>query len=611
MDDRLFYYLAGVPALGALAQWLAWRLRLPSILLLLSFGVALGSYIQPDALLAAAGSDESIGPKILFPIVSLSVAIILFEGGLTLRLSELRESGRVVFRLVTFAALISWLLTAVCARLVLGFDWSIALLLGAILVVTGPTVVAPLLRHIRPTRRVGSIVKWEGIVIDPIGAILAVLVFEQTLPLHGDPSFFSMATTLIKTVVVGGAMGVATTYCLVGLIKRFMLPDFLHGLAFFTSVLGSYALSNALAHESGLITVTVFGVALANQRVISIRHVVEFKENLGVILLSCLFIVLGSRLEPNDVFQLGLPGLGFLLALVLVVRPVSVAAATWNTELSWRERIFLAFLAPRGIVAAAVSSVFALRVATNATLAGGEIASQAEKLVPITFLVIIGTVAIYGLLASPVARLLKLSDQNPQGLLIAGAESWVRDFGKMLQSEGVAVLLVDTNYSHVAAARMDGLEAECASILSEHAKEELDLGGIGRMLAMTPNDEVNALAVHEFAHEFGRANVYQLAPSDAGSRHRESVAEHKRGRELFGDGAFYHVFQHRVKYGARLKRTNLTVEFTLSDFQNEYGDSALILAALGSSGQLRISTASHPVVPEAGEVVIALVDAEP
>jgi NhaP-type Na+/H+ or K+/H+ antiporter len=245
----LFYYLAGVPLLGFLAQWLAWRLRLPAILLLLAFGIILGNFFLPDAMLAElTGADESVKSlvesRLLFPLVSLSVAIILFEGGLTLELKELKTSGTVVARLVTVGALVSWALTALVARLVLGIDVRLAVLLGAILVVTGPTVVTPLLRHIRPARRIGSIAKWEGIVIDPIGALLAVLVFEEFMFSANDHTFWNAVLLLLKTAAIGGLLGGAAAWLLAQCLKRYWLPDFLHGVAFLTVALGAFAISN-------------------------------------------------------------------------------------------------------------------------------------------------------------------------------------------------------------------------------------------------------------------------------------------------------------------------------------------------------------------------------
>lgn len=610
MDEQLLiFYLAGVPLLGMLAQWLAWRLRVPSILLLLAFGILLGQFIELDGLLARlADSDESLGRKLLFPVVALSVAVILFEGGLTLRFHELKEAGRGVLRLVTIGALVSWLLTALAAWWLLGFHPQLAALLGAVLVVTGPTVVAPILRQVRPERRVGSIIKWEGIVIDPIGAVLAVLVYEVVFAGGGHHGAGHAVMILMRTVAIGGILGAATAWLLVAVLRRYWLPDYLHGVAFLTVALAVFTISNWLQHESGLVTVTVLGVLLANQKQISIRHVVEFKEHLGVFLISCLFIVLGSRLDLADLFDLGWGGVAFIAAMILVVRPLSVILAMLGDKTRWTERVLLAFLAPRGIVAAAVSSVFALEVGTF--LAGGgestQLLMQTERLVPVTFLVIVCTVAVYGLLAGPLARGLGLADPNPQGVLFAGADPWVRSLAKLLHEARFQVLLVDTNYSHVAEARMQGLPAHCASILSEFVEEEMDLGGIGRLLAVTPNEEINALAVREMAHVFGRRNVYQISPDGAGSG-RRSVGGHLRGRLLFQGGLGSARLAQMLIEGFVIKKTTLSDEFDYEDFRRMHTDAAVVLFVIDDKKNLQVCAADKAVSPESGDTLLALV----
>ncbi len=593
MDGNLVFYLAGVPVLGVLAQWLAWRLRIPSILLLLGIGVGLGAWVKPDEV----GFDATL----LFPIASLSVAVILLEGGMTLHFAELKQAaGNTVLRLCTIGALVSWVLTTVAARYLMDLDWRIAALMGAVLVVTGPTVVAPMLRQIQPSKRISSIVKWEGIVIDPIGAVLAVLVFEVVFA-HENAIWL-----LIKTIAIGVVLGLASAALLVQCVRRYWMPDYLHGVVFLAFGVASFVISNWLQSESGLVTVTILGIALANQKSAPMHHVLEFKEHLRVLLISCLFIVLGSRVDPMDIVRLGWPGLLFLLAMILVIRPLSVLTATVATKLGWQERAFLAFLAPRGIVAAAVASVFALELASHAE--EPELIHQIETLVPVTFLVIVGTVFFYGVFSAPLAKRLGVSEPNPQGILFAGAEKWIREIALAVRECGHHVKLVDTNYANVAAARMEGLSAECASILGEHAREEMDLAGIGRVVAMTPNDEVNALAAREFVHQFGSADVYQLSPWDAGSR-RASIAEHLQGRLLFGQGLHHDALVRIFEQGAVVKRTKLTDAFSFDDFCATYNKEVILLFVEDEHQKLHVCTTDETWSPKAGHTVIALVDA--
>ena len=349
-------YLALVLALGILAQWLAWRLRIPSILILLAFGFGL-------SLSTGARIDDYLGGETdtLLAIVGLFVAIILFEGGLTLKFSELKQAGAPVLRLCSLGVAFSFALASISAAWIFQWNWRVAALLGAILVVTGPTVVGPLLRVIKPTRKIASIVKWEGIVVDPIGAILAVLVFQVALAGELQSAGGAVVLTLLKTLLVGIVLAVLLAKVIEFLLKRHYIPDFLESVFLLAVVAVAFAVSNAIQKESGLLTVTVLGIALANQKSVSVRNILEFKENLRVLIISLLFILLSGRIAPTDLSNVALPSLAFLGALVLFVRPVSVYLSCLGSgNIDNRERSFLAALAPRGIVAAAVTSVFAI-----------------------------------------------------------------------------------------------------------------------------------------------------------------------------------------------------------------------------------------------------------
>lgn len=595
-------YLTCVVVLGIAAQWIAWRIRLPAILLLLIFGFAFGWQVDPDHFI-----DETM----LFPIVSLSVAVILFEGGLSLRFSELRETGQVVTRLITVGGLVTFILSTLAARLIFE-NIGICALAGAVFVVTGPTVIVPLLRHVRPVRRIGAIAKWEGIVNDPIGAVLALLVFETVSAVGVREAAFGVTAQLFKIIAISGVLGVVLTFALIEFFRRHWIPDYLQNPVLLAVVLGSFTASNVLQPESGLATVTLLGILLANQKRIVITHLVEFKENLGVLLISMLFILLASRLRLEDVTELGWAGAGFLALLILVVRPASIFLATVGTTLSWQERVFLSCLAPRGIVAAAVASVFALELshASRNGLIDPSLAQQAEQLVPLTFLVIIGTVAIYGLAAAPLARRLHIADSNPQGILFAGADGIVRAIAKLLQSEGFQVLLVDTNYDRISQSRMAGLPVCHASVLSEYVREEIELGGIGRLLAMTGNDEVNSLACLQFIESFGRSNVYQLAPRVVKSATR-AASNHSslRGRTLFGAETTHAGLAQVFAAGGVVKKTSLTEEFDYAAFRQQYGTQATVLFVIDQDENLKVCVDDENEFAT-GQTLISLVEAE-
>lgn len=574
--------IAGMLGLGMGAQWLAWRFRIPSILLLLGFGFGAGQFVKPD---------DFVREEVLLAVVSAAVATILLEGGLSLRFRDIRETRFAVFRLCTLGALVAWGLTTAAAHWLVGINLQLSALLGAILVVTGPTVIGPLLRHIKPVRSIGAVAKWEGIVVDPIGAMLAVLVFQVIRAGGEGDATHVVLVALGKTLLVGGLGGFLLGKAMEQLLKRHLIPDFLHSPVLLAVALTAHALSNQVLPEVGLLTVTVLGVTLANQRSVSLSHVLEFKENLSVLLISCLFIVLAARIELGMVKSLGFGGLLFLVALIALVRPLSVMFSTFGKSLTWNQRVFLSFLAPRGIVAAAVTSVFSLEV-IHAAAEGHvavDLAADAAKLVPLTFVVIIGTVAIYGLAAAPLARRLGLASQRPEGVLFLGGEPWVVEAGKMLKEGGIEVLVVDRNATNAAAARMAGLRAVNADALSSFVAEELELFGIGRLLAVTPNFEVNTLACEEFIHQFGRGNVYQFGAGESSSQ-RTDLSHRTRGRTLFDAKVTHDALTHWWEQGARIKRTSLTEKYTFADFRARYGEHALPLFALGSDGRLKVMT---------------------
>lgn len=595
MHETVLLAITGIVVLGISAQWLAAQIRLPSILLLLFFGLVAGpatGFLNPDALFG----------ETLFPLVSLSVALILYEGGLSLKLSDLPKVGGVVRNLVTIGLLITWGVGALAARLIFGMDIGVAMLLGAVLVVTGPTVIGPLLRHLRPSGSVGPILMWEGIVIDPIGAVLAVLVFEAIAGgTAGDAAtagFFAMA--VFKTIVLGGGLGVLVGVALTLLIERYWIPDFLQSAVSLMLVVGVFTGANWLQPESGLLAATLMGITLANQHRVDVRRIVEFKENLRVLLISSLFILLAARLEPTSLKAVGAGGALFVVLLVVVARPLAAFVSTVRSGLRTEERLVLAWMAPRGIVAAAVSSVFALRLAERGY-------AGADLLVSITFLVIIATVAIYGLTSPLVARRLGVADPDPQGILFVGAHGWVRVLAALLQDKGFRILLVDSNRANITAARMAGLATYSGSILAEYAIAEMRLGGIGRLLAVTPNDSVNTLAVQRFTRVFGRANCYQLPPQREPER-KPALDKHVQGRWLFAPELTNAALEQRFAQGATFKATRLSESFDFATFQSHYGETAAPLFVIVGGGRLNVVTADEAADPRPGDTLISLAD---
>lgn len=575
--------------LGFLVQWLAWQLRLPAILPLLLVGIVAGpmtGWLTPDATLG----------QFLFPLVSLSVALILFEGSLTLRLTELRGIGRGVHGMVTYGGVLAMCLLALAARWIADVSWDIAFLFGALTCVTGPTVIGPLLRTLRPTARVANALRWEGIVLDPIGALLAVLVFEATVSHQQGHSF----AVFFSTIGVGLAIGLVAAAVLAAILYYEVLPEYLHNYCVLSTVLSAFAVSNFFAGESGLLAVTIMGLVLGNLPRIHIDHIIEFDEQLSTILVSMLFIVLAARLSwplPDGVLWAGLAV--FVVAQV-AIRPITIVVATLGSKLTWRERALLAYVAPRGVVAAAVSSLFALRL-DSLGIEGG------DTLVALVFILIIATVTIQSLTARPIARLLKVAAPEPTGVLIFGSDIVARSIGAALAEQKVDVTLADDNWGAISQARMMGIKTFYGVPTSLHADLHLDMTPVGTFLAMSGRRDLNYLACTHYWEELGRDSVYRMRVLEPGGRsNRLAVADRLHGKVLFGHKITHWRFAEMLRDGWEIKANELTDKYGWEAFRKGNGKDSLLLFGITPSGRLRVADADRTVEPRSGWKVIAL-----
>ncbi|GAB5490910.1 MAG: sodium:proton antiporter [Phototrophicaceae bacterium] len=594
MHNDLLISIALVLGLGMLAQWVAWRLKQPSIIFLLLFGLIVGPVSALMNGHPILDVEHFLG-ELLFPVVSASVGVILFEGGLSLRFRDLEGTGGVVGRLVSVGVGVTWVISGVAAHFLLGLGWEMALLLGATLVVTGPTVIIPLLKQIRPQGRVGSVLRWEGIVIDPVGAILAVLVFEEII---AGPQWLALAWALFITIAVGLGIGWIAAQIMIEVYRRYWVPDSLQNPVTLSFVLTAFAISNVIQPEAGLLTVTVMGIVMANQRRFDIHHIVEFKETLQVLLLSSLFILLSARMQPDDLLQIGWPTFWFVVIIIVVERPLAALLSTIGSDLNWRERAFIGWMAPRGIVAASVASIFAIELADRGI-------EGANVLLPVTFAVIIGTVATYSLTSGIVARRLGLSEKNPQGLLVVGGSPWIREMAKQVKQAGYRVLLSDTNQNHVDKARQANIEIYHGNILSEVAQDEINFGGIGRLMALTPNSEVNALAGEHYQNTFGSENVFELQRRKL--EERDGISIHLGGRTLLPTGITYEMILNRFLKGAQI----ITVEIRNAQaVQNAIPNAILPLFSLPDKNTLLLWTEIDAPTLRQGGQLIAMIEAD-
>jgi len=571
LSTHVLASLSLILVLGIFSQWLAWRFYLPSILILLITGCLAGpvsGIINPDELFG----------RMLLPVVSISVAVILFEGGLNLNSKELKHIGKFVRNLITIGALISWISTTAAAYFILKLNLSLASLLGAILIVTGPTVIMPLLRHIKPSAKVGSILKWEGIVIDPIGAIFAVLVFETIIIGTFQSALPVILLKLSKMILIGIICGFLGAQFIVYAFRNYIVPDYLQVPVSLASVIGLFTLSNSLYEESGLLTVTIMGIVIASQKNFHFKHILEFKENLRVLLISCLFIVLSARLKHDDFINVDYGILFFVIFLIFIARPLTVFISAIGADISFNEKLFISFMAPRGIVAASVASIFSQRLVDAGY-------SNAKTILPTTFMVIIGTVLFYGLVSPMIATLLKIANPNPQGTLIVGANRIGRLIAGALKNRGFQVLLSDTNNVNISSAINEGLPVHHGSILSNEILESVQLNEFCRLIALTPNDELNSFASIRFADIFGRNQVFQLRPHS-----KTDIVGHLMGRTVFAADYDYSSLSDIIKDGAYLSEKEWNGDSKAEEFLYEIKKVGLALFSVSKNRSISFMT---------------------
>ncbi|HAS6436088.1 TPA: sodium:proton antiporter [Vibrio parahaemolyticus] len=583
--------LSAVGVIGLGCQWLAWRLRLPAILFLLLAGLIVGPFMQ------WLKPDEILG-NLLFPLVSLAVAVILFEGSLTLNFKEIRGVSGSVWSIVSIGAIISWAVTSVATHYFLGFTWELAMLFGSLTVVTGPTVIVPLLRTVRPNSTLANILRWEGILIDPLGALFVVMVYEFIVS-HSAVNSMEVFGTIIA---VGVILGVASGAAVATVLRRAWLPEYLQPFAVLMVVLGVFSVSNHIESEAGLLTVTVMGMWLANAKDINIQQILHFKEHLTILLITGLFIFLAARISLDDFAALGSGALLLFVFMQLVSRPLSIFLSTMRSNLNLKDKLFLSWVAPRGIVAASISSLFAIKLTEYGV-------DGASLLVPMTFMVIIGTVVLQSATARPMAIALGVAEPAPRGFLLIGANRVAREIGQALARYDRRVLMTDSNWEYISQVRMMGLDYYYGNPISSHADDNLNMIGIGQVVALTPDQHFNIMACMQFVDEFGEDKVHclQKVKMNGNGSEKHSVAQEYHGKLLMGGNVSYTQLASLLSRGAEIKHTKLSENFTYQDYLEHHKTNLVIpLFNVEDKGKIQFCDDPDQFAPSTTSTIVSL-----
>ena len=562
--------LAGIVILGILAQWFAWKFKIPAILPLILIGLLVGpiaaEFLSEDGtkwIEPIWNETEGLfAGESLFYFVSLSISIILFEGGLTLKLNEIRNVGPVITKLITLGSLVTFFGAAVAVHFIFNLSWELSFLFSALIIVTGPTVITPILRHIPLKKDISAILKWEGILIDPIGALVAVLVFEF-ISVGGGGEFTKTAFIEFgKIVLFGASFGFTFAHALNFSINRKWIPHYLMNVFALASVLGVFVLSDSFAHESGLLAVVVMGMVLGNSKSAYLKELLYFKESLSVLLISILFILLSANINMDDLLLVYNWKTAVLFVIVVfVIRPLGVFLSARKSSLKVNEKLFISWVGPRGIVAAGIASLFGLKLAKNGV-------EGAEYITPLVFMIVLGTVLLNATTARLFARIAGVFLKKAEGILIVGASEVSQLIGQYLEKNDRHVVLIDSNQANIAKAKEKGLEALNTNIYSDSLTDNIELNDMGYLMALTGNTDINKYAINKFGKEFGENGAFRLVTAkemnDPKNNPKEGLFSHTDDFYLLTKTAQKYPVIHEIEINDKPQYERL-IEITIND----------------------------------------------
>ena len=508
--------LAGIIVLGILAQWVAWKFKIPAILPLILIGLLVGpiaaEFLSEDGtkwIEHIWNCTECLFPgDSLFYFVSLAISIILFEGGLTLKFSEIKNVGPVITKLITLGSLITFFGAALAAHFIFNLSWEISYLFSALIIVTGPTVITPILRNIPLKKDVSAVLKWEGILIDPIGALAAVLVYEFISVGGGGAFTITALEEFVKIVLIGTSFGFTFAYALNFAINKKLIPHYLLNVFALATVLAVFVLSDNFAHESGLLAVVVMGMVLGNSNSPYLKELLYFKDSLSVLLISILFILLAANINMKELYLIYNWNTALLFAaVVFIIRPIGVMLSTRKSTLKLKEKLFISWVGPRGIVAAGIASLFGLKLAKNGVV-------YAEYITPLVFMIVLGTVLLNATTARLFAKMVGVFLRKSDGILIVGGSKVSRLIASYLSENERHVVLIDSNQTNIKLAKEMGIEAFSTNIYSDQLMDNIELNDVGYLMALTGNEDINKYAINKFKKQFGENGSFRLVTGD-------------------------------------------------------------------------------------------------
>ncbi|ENH97682.1 Na+/H+ antiporter family protein [Gracilibacillus halophilus YIM-C55.5] len=592
MVESLLLVLMLVVVLGIASQWMAWKFQLPAIVVMSIAGLLVGP------IFGVMNPAEDFG-DLFRPMVSIAVAIILFEGSLNLNIKEIRGLGKPVFRIVTWGAFLAWILGSLTAYFVADLSWAVSFVIGGIFIVTGPTVILPLLRQSKLKSTPAKILKWEGIIVDPFGALIAVFAFETILFLTGDGHDASALLLFLAASVFAVVLGYFFAKLIGWLLEIGHIPEYLKSPAVFTAVVACFTIADEIKHETGLLAVTAMGMTFANMGISSLKEMRHFKENISMLLLSSVFILLTSSLTTNTLLDVFRPEIiGYVLLMLFVVRPLSIFISTINSGLSIREKLLVGWIAPRGIVALTVASYFA-SVLQDEGFRGASIVTS------LTFALVFATVCVHGFSIGWLAKKLNLSAEGKPGALIVGSNRFSIALAKVMEELEIPILVVDNSWDRLYKARRAGIKHTHCEILSEQTDYTIDFTPYDYLISATEYDSYNALVCSTFVAEFGRNNVYQLSKQNLSGDQIHEIDHALGGRELFSPKYGLEELKYKQKGGYVFRKTQITSQYTFQQYMKDREEETVLLFILRKSKQIAFFTKNGDITAAPGDTIVS------
>lgn len=593
MTQSMLFSIMLIFLLGIGSQWIAWRYRIPAIVVMSITGLIAGPF------LGIMNPEEDFG-NLYEPLISVAVAIILFEGSLSLKFKELRGLGKPIFRIATVGAFVAWILGSLTAHYMAGLSWAVSFTIGGLFIVTGPTVIMPLLRQSKLKPRPAKILKWEGIVVDPIGVLLAVFAFQViqylTSPdIHGTTIAVFVTVSLIA-IILGWSLG-----RLIGwMFENGYVPEFLKSPVVFTVVIFCFTVVDVIVKGTGLLSVTAMGMTLANMGISSVVDMRHFKENVSMLLISAIFIMLSASLKIETLIEIFNPNIiGYVVVMMFIVRPLSIFISTINSGLTLAEKSLVGWIAPRGIVALTVSSYFA-----SILLESGY--RDAEILTTLTFALVFATVVAHGFSLGPLAKRLNLSLEGRPGTLVIGSNPFTVELAQSLMKANLPVKIVDPSWHKLREARLAGVPFHHGEMLAEQTDYNLNTIPYDYLLAATKHYSYNSLICTTFMPEYGRTNVFKVSPYDQLELDTTEIRDQVGGRTLFDQEVSLEDLNERVKKGYVFRQTLITEEYPYAQYLADKEEESVFLYLIKPSGELKYFSEEMRTVPAVGDTIVSL-----